>query len=92
MVFGNDISYNKFGNVSSEFDNTSIMWITSLGYQFWDEKANIKLKVYDVLDQVINTTTERSHQIAGLTSMRLLTTHGVNGILPGPRAPALQRQ
>lgn len=55
VVFGNDISYNKFGNVSSEFDNTSIMWITSLGYQFWNEKANIKLKVYDVLDQVINT-------------------------------------
>ncbi|MDN3595369.1 outer membrane beta-barrel protein [Zunongwangia endophytica] len=55
VVFGNDISYNKFGNVSSEFDNTSLLWNTSLGYQFWDEKANIKLKVYDVLDQVINT-------------------------------------
>ena len=52
----------------------------------------VGMLVVALVDQVINTTTERSHQIAGLTSMRLLTTHGVNGILPGPRAPALQRQ
>lgn len=52
----------------------------------------VGMLVVALVDQVINTTTERSHQIAGITSMRLLTTHSVNGILPGPRAPALQRQ
>ena len=52
----------------------------------------VGMLVVALVDQVINTTTERSHQIAGITSMRLLTTHSVNGILPGPRALALQRQ
>lgn len=55
VVFGNDVSYNKYGNVSSEFDNTSILWNSSLSYQFWDKKANVNLKVYDVLDQIIDT-------------------------------------
>ncbi len=56
VVFGNDLSYNSYGNVSPGFDNTSLLWNMSLGYDFWDEKANIKLKVYDMLDQNISTS------------------------------------
>ena len=55
VIFGNDISYNYNGNVSPGFQNSSILWNTSLGYQFLDEKATLKLKVYDVLDQVVDT-------------------------------------
>ncbi|MCM8569272.1 outer membrane beta-barrel protein [Gramella jeungdoensis] len=55
VVFGNDISYNVYGNVSPGFDNTSLLWSTSLGYQFLKEKATIKVKVYDILDQNVDT-------------------------------------
>ncbi|MCL6219737.1 outer membrane beta-barrel protein [Zunongwangia pacifica] len=77
VVFGNDISYNKFGNVSSEFDNTSILWNTSLGYQFWEDKANIKIKVYDVLDQVINTRRQIGDDYIQDTNSLVLTQYAM---------------
>ncbi len=55
VIFGNDLSYNYYGNVSPGFDNTSLLWNMSLGYEFWNEKASVKLKVYDLLDQNIDT-------------------------------------
>ncbi|WBL22926.1 outer membrane beta-barrel protein [Zunongwangia sp. HRR-M8] len=77
VVFGNDISYNKFGNVSSQFDNTSLLWNTSLGYQFWDEKANLKIKVYDVLDQVINTRRQFGDDYIQDSSSLVLTQYAM---------------
>lgn len=55
IVFGNDISYNRFGNVSPGFDNTSLLWNMSLGYQFLKDNATLKVKVYDLLDQNVDT-------------------------------------
>lgn len=55
VVFGNDISYNRFGNVSPGFENSSILWNLSLGYQFLDDDAIIKVNVYDLLDQNVDT-------------------------------------
>lgn len=55
IVFGNDISYNKYGNVSPGFDDTSLLWNMSLGYQFLKDKATLKVKVYDILDQNVDT-------------------------------------
>ncbi|SKB84675.1 CarboxypepD_reg-like domain-containing protein [Salegentibacter holothuriorum] len=55
VVFGNDISYNYFGNVSPGFDNTSLLWNMSLGYQFLNDDATLKVTVFDVLDQNIDT-------------------------------------
>jgi len=55
VVFGNDISYNYFGNVSPGFDNTSILWNMSLGYKFLNDDATIKVNVYDLLDQNVDT-------------------------------------
>lgn len=55
IIFGSDLTYFNFGNVSDAFDSTSLFWNLSLGYQFLDEKATIKLKIYDVLDQNIST-------------------------------------
>ncbi|MEH6407105.1 MAG: outer membrane beta-barrel protein, partial [Leeuwenhoekiella sp.] len=55
VVFGNDITYNYYGNVSAGFDNSSILWNMSLGYQFLKDNATLKVKVYDVLDQNIDT-------------------------------------
>ncbi|OEC36465.1 hypothetical protein SAMN05216600_101375 [Pseudomonas cuatrocienegasensis] len=39
-----------------------------------------------LVNQVINTLSDRGHEIAGIASQRLLTSNPVNGILPGPRA------
>ena len=55
VVFGNDISYNKYGNVAPGFDATSILWNMSLGYQFLKDNATLKVKVYDLLDQNVDT-------------------------------------
>lgn len=55
VIFGNDISYNHFGNVSPGFDNTSILWNLSLGYQFLKDSAILKVQVYDLLDQNVDT-------------------------------------
>lgn len=38
------------------------------------------------VNQIINTLSERGHQVAGITSERLLSPRA-NGILPGPRSP-----
>ncbi|WP_424493196.1 outer membrane beta-barrel protein [Salinimicrobium sp. GXAS 041] len=56
VVFGNDFSYNYFGNVAPGFDPTAILWNMSLGYQFLDEDATLKLKVYDLLNENVSTS------------------------------------
>jgi hypothetical protein len=38
------------------------------------------------VNQIINTLSERGHQVAGITSERLLSPRS-HGILPGPRSP-----
>jgi hypothetical protein len=55
VIFGNDISYNYFGNVSPGFDNSAILWNMSLGYQFLKERATLKVNIYDLLDQNVDT-------------------------------------
>ncbi|WP_194850962.1 outer membrane beta-barrel protein [Nonlabens antarcticus] len=47
--------YNRYGNVSPEFDNDSFVLIGSLGYKFAGDKAIVKVTAYDILDQVIST-------------------------------------
>lgn len=57
VVFGNDFSYNYFGDVASAgFDPTSVLWNVSLGYQFLDEDATLKVKVYDLLNENVSTS------------------------------------
>lgn len=55
--------YNVFGNVTSEFDNDAFVLISSLGYTFAKEKAVLKLKAYDLLNQVINTRRSISQDV-----------------------------
>ena len=56
VVFGNDFSYNYFGNVAPGFDPTAILWNMSLGYQFLDDDATLKIKVYDLLNENVSTS------------------------------------
>jgi len=39
------------------------------------------------VNQIVNTLSDRGHEIAGITSRRLLTAGIPNGILSGPRSP-----
>ncbi|MDR9401435.1 MAG: outer membrane beta-barrel protein [Psychroflexus sp.] len=55
VIFGNDITFTQFGNVNPDFDNTSWLWNVSLGYTFADDRAIVKVKAYDLLNQNINT-------------------------------------
>ena len=55
VVFNNDINWNYYGNVSPGFDNSSLLWNMSLGYQFLDDKAILNLNIYDLLNQNIDT-------------------------------------
>ncbi|PRX43093.1 TonB-dependent receptor [Salegentibacter salegens] len=77
VVFGNDISYNYFGNVSPGFENTSLLWNTSLGYQFLDDDATIKIKVYDMLNQNIDTRRTIGDDFIQDTSNLILTQYAM---------------
>ncbi len=77
VVFGNDISYNYFGNVSPGFDNTSLLWNTSLGYQFLDDDATVKIKVYDMLNQNIDTRRTIGDDFIQDTSNLILTQYAM---------------
>lgn len=47
----------------------------------------VGMLVKAVITQIVDTISERGHQIAGMTSQRLLTAGRPNGILYGPRSP-----
>lgn len=46
----------------------------------------VGMLIVALVDQVVNTLSERGHEIAGITSARLLSSNPHTGILPGPRA------
>lgn len=46
----------------------------------------LSMLVTAVIDQVANTLNDKGHQIAGITSVRLLHAGGANRLLYGPRA------
>lgn len=55
VLFANDLSYRYFENVVPGFSNSSVLWNLSLGYLFWDDDAALNVKVYDLLDQNVET-------------------------------------
>lgn len=55
LVFGNDFGYTYNSNIADGFRKDFYLWNTSLGYNFWKDQLLAKVKVYDVLDQNLNT-------------------------------------
>ena len=47
----------------------------------------VAMLVTAIVNQVIATTFDHSHQVAGVTTARLMSAGKVNGILYGPRSP-----
>lgn len=55
LVFGNDFGYTYNSNIAEGFKKDFFLWNTSLGYNFWKDQLLAKVKVYDLLDQNLNT-------------------------------------
>ena len=51
----------------------------------------VGLLVQAVVNQIVESSTNRSHPIAGIASYRLLSAGRPNGILYGPRSPKYQK-
>ena len=49
----------------------------------------IGMLVAAAVKQIANSTTDRAHGIAGVTSLRLLAVNNNGGLLPGPRRPVV---
>ena len=56
LSWENTIDYTYSPNVGSNFQQDFWMWNSSIAYEFMDEKAKLSFKVYDLLNQNINTS------------------------------------
>lgn len=77
IIFGNDISYFRFGNVSDAFDSTSLLWNVSLGYTFLKDRATLKVKVYDLFNQNIATRRSTGDDFIQDTNQLILTRYAM---------------
>lgn len=55
FVIGNDFGYTYNSNIADGFKKDFYLWNTSIGYNFWKDQLLAKVKVYDVLNQNLNT-------------------------------------
>lgn len=55
LYWENRVRYTYNPNVSGDFDKYAWSWNSGISYSFWDDTASISLRMYDVLDQNINT-------------------------------------
>lgn len=55
LILANDISYRYLENIAPGLQYSTILWNLSLGYQFFEDDATVRLKVYDMLDQNVET-------------------------------------
>ncbi len=77
IIFGNDISYFRFGNVSDAFDSTSLLWNVSLGYTFLKDRATFKVKIYDLFNQNIATRRTTGDDFIQDTNQLILTRYAM---------------
>ncbi|KQW46344.1 MULTISPECIES: DUF799 domain-containing protein [unclassified Roseateles] len=73
--------------------NDRLLWegsatASSAEQQNSSQAGLIGLLVQAVVEQIIASTTDRSHPMAGLASQRLLAAGRPNGLLYGPRSPS----
>lgn len=61
-------------------------WASSTENSSSNQAGIVGLLVQALVEQIINTSTDAGHRIAGIADNRLLGLR-VNGLLPGPRSP-----
>lgn len=63
-----------------------------LSHEDWSSSGGvIGLLVQAMVNQIVENAVNRSHQVAGVTSYRLLAAGMPNGILYGPRSPQYEK-
>jgi len=72
--------------------NGRLLWEGTASASSAEQSGNsqgglIGLLVKAVVEQIVASSTDRSHPMAGLATQRLLAAGGPNGILYGPRSP-----
>ncbi len=72
-----------------------LLWEGSASASSAEQQSNsggglIGMLVVAVVNQIANTITDKGHEIAGITSVRLLSADMPNGILHGPYSPKYQ--
>jgi hypothetical protein len=72
VILGLRGEYNKFGNITGDFDDDSFVLIGSLGYKFAKDKATVKFKAYDILNQIIDTRRTITEDFVADTSSLVL--------------------
>lgn len=55
VIFGSDLKYKHIGSVAPGIKNDYVLWNLSLGYKVFGDDGNVKLKVFDVLDENLST-------------------------------------
>lgn len=55
LVFENDITYNYRPNIGNGFDDSNIFWNMSIGYKVMKSKGVFRLRIFDLLNENINT-------------------------------------
>lgn len=56
LTWDNDINYSYTPGIDANFQQDFWLWNTTLSYDFMDDKAKLTFKVYDLLNQNINTS------------------------------------
>ncbi|MGC4040302.1 MAG: outer membrane beta-barrel protein [Flavobacterium sp.] len=56
FVIGSDFGYTYNSNIASGYKKDFYLWNVSVGYNFFKDQFLAKVKVYDLLDQNLNTT------------------------------------
>ena len=73
----------------------TLLWDGTASASSEEGKSNnnglVGMLITAVVQQIISSATDQSHEIAGIASQRLLSVRAGNGILPGPRHPAYGR-
>ncbi|QIF99611.1 DUF799 domain-containing protein [Proteus terrae] len=71
--------------------NGGVLWSSSATASSTETEGSssslVGMLVSAVVNQIVNTVSDKSYQIAGITSVRLLSAGNANGILYGPRSP-----
>lgn len=55
VVFANDLSFSYLPDLQGNFKKNYLFWNMSLGYKFWEDKAMFSFKVYDLLNQTVDS-------------------------------------
>ncbi|MCL6218891.1 outer membrane beta-barrel protein [Zunongwangia pacifica] len=61
LEWQNDLTYFNNPNVGQAFQQSTVLWNSTLTYSILDNKGNISLKAFDLLDQ--NTNTQRQSEL-----------------------------